>query len=46
MEGRGRSEGLVLQETIKFAKETIQERGRLIAQLEAAGQTVDPQLKQ
>ncbi|KAG9255895.1 uncharacterized protein F5Z01DRAFT_650467 [Emericellopsis atlantica] len=44
LEGQGRSEGLVLKQTIAYMREQIRERRAMIEQLEAAGETVDPKL--
>ncbi|CAK7212046.1 hypothetical protein SBRCBS47491_001332 [Sporothrix bragantina] len=41
LEGQGRSEGLVLQRTVEFMKKAIEERERLIREIEARGGTVD-----
>lgn len=41
LEGQGRSEGLVLQRTVEFMKQQIEERQRLIREIEARGGTVD-----
>jgi len=46
LEGQGRSEGLVLKQTIAYMREQIRERREMIEQLEAAGETVDPKLKE
>ena len=45
MEGQGRSEGLVLGKVVEFAKEQLEERRRLIAEVEARGGIVHPDLK-
>ena len=45
MEGQGRSEGLVLGKVVEFAKEQLEERQRLIAEVEARGGIVHPDLK-
>ncbi|CAK7243169.1 MAG: hypothetical protein STHCBS139747_004680 [Sporothrix thermara] len=41
LEGQGRSEGLVLQRTVEFMKKAIEERKRLIREIESRGGTVD-----
>ncbi|CAK7274082.1 hypothetical protein SEPCBS57363_005978 [Sporothrix epigloea] len=41
LEGQGRSEGLVLQRTVEFMKKAIEERERLIREIESRGGTVD-----
>lgn len=41
LEGQGRSEGLVLQRTVEFMKKAIEERQRLIREIESRGGTVD-----
>ena len=41
MEGQGRSEGLVLTKTVEFVKEQIEERKKLLKELEERGVTVD-----
>ncbi len=43
LEGQGRSEGLVLKRTVEFMNETIEERRRLIREIEARGGKVDNQ---
>ncbi|EPE08645.1 helix-loop-helix dna-binding domain-containing protein [Ophiostoma piceae UAMH 11346] len=41
LEGQGRSEGLVLKRTVDYMREAIDERNKLISQIEARGGTVD-----
>ncbi|KAK4449422.1 hypothetical protein QBC34DRAFT_404886 [Podospora aff. communis PSN243] len=41
LEGQGRSEGIVLSKTVDFIKEQIEERKRLIKELEERGVVVD-----
>ncbi|CAK7198555.1 hypothetical protein SEUCBS139899_001218 [Sporothrix eucalyptigena] len=41
LEGQGRSEGLVLQRTVEFMKQAIEERKRLISEIERRGGSVD-----
>ena len=41
LEGMGRSEGLVLQRTVEFMRDQIEERRRLMAQIEENGGQVD-----
>ncbi|KAF4125038.1 septum formation protein [Geosmithia morbida] len=45
LEGQGRSEGLVLNKTVEFMREKMEERRQMIARIEAAGGTVDEELK-
>lgn len=45
MEGQGRSEGLVLSKVVEFAREQLEERERLIREVEARGGVVDVDLK-
>ena len=45
MEGQGRSEGLVLQKTVEFLREQLEERRRLIEAVERKGEHVDDALK-
>jgi len=45
MEGQGRSEGLVLQKTVQFLRETLEERRRLIESIELRGDRVDESMK-
>ncbi|MCJ1448662.1 MAG: hypothetical protein MMC23_009179 [Stictis urceolatum] len=46
MEGQGRSEGKVLEEVVKHGKELLQERKKLVEQIEARGGKVSQDLKQ
>ncbi|KAL1901900.1 hypothetical protein Sste5346_001605 [Sporothrix stenoceras] len=41
LEGQGRSEGLVLQRTVEFARQQVERRQELIRQIEARGGKVD-----
>ncbi|CAK7274014.1 Transcription factor [Sporothrix epigloea] len=41
LEGQGRSEGLVLQKTVEFMKKAIEERERLIREIESRGGTIN-----
>ncbi|RKU43689.1 hypothetical protein DL546_000983 [Coniochaeta pulveracea] len=45
IEGQGRSEGIVLQATVNYSREQIEERRRLIHMIESNGGTVDENLK-
>lgn len=45
LEGQGRSEGLVLQRTVKYMHEQLAERRALIERIEALGGTVDEETK-
>ena len=45
MEGQGRSEGLVLSKVVEFAEEQMEERKRLIREIEGRGGIVDGDLK-
>lgn len=45
MEGQGRSEGLVLQRVVEYAKELIEERRQLIGEIEGQGGRVERDLK-
>lgn len=45
LEGQGRSEGLVLKKTVDYMREQLAERQELIDQVEAAGGTVDDNIK-
>ncbi len=45
MNGMGRSEGLVLQKTNEFIRETIEKRRALIAEAEELGIEVAPEMK-
>lgn len=45
LEGQGRSEGLVLQRTVKYMHQQLAERRALIERVEALGGVVDPELK-
>ncbi|ROT39703.1 helix-loop-helix DNA-binding domain-containing protein [Sodiomyces alkalinus F11] len=45
LEGQGRSEGLVLQRTVKYMREQLAERRALIERIEAAGGHVDEHVK-
>ncbi|KAL2756748.1 hypothetical protein ACRALDRAFT_1092882 [Sodiomyces alcalophilus JCM 7366] len=45
LEGQGRSEGLVLQRTVKYMREQLDERRTLIDRIEAAGGHVDDNIK-
>ncbi|KAM0283889.1 hypothetical protein ACHAQH_002271 [Verticillium albo-atrum] len=41
LEGQGRSEGLVLQRTVRYMREQLGERRALVRKVEASGGTVD-----
>ncbi|KAM0329353.1 hypothetical protein ACHAQA_004659 [Verticillium albo-atrum] len=41
LEGQGRSEGLVLQRTVRYMREQLEERRALVRKVEAAGGKVD-----
>ncbi|EEY21259.1 Protein INO4 like protein [Verticillium longisporum] len=41
LEGQGRSEGLVLQRTVRYMREQLEARRALVRKVEAAGGTVD-----
>lgn len=45
MEGQGRSEGLVLQRTVTYMREQLEERRAMIERIEAAGGEVDDEIK-
>lgn len=45
LEGQGRSEGLVLQRTVKYMREQLEERRKIVERVEAAGGTVDEEMK-
>lgn len=45
LEGQGRSENIVLSKTVIYMKDQIEERKRLVAQVEALGGKVDESLK-
>ncbi|KAH7368548.1 hypothetical protein B0T11DRAFT_326714 [Plectosphaerella cucumerina] len=45
LEGQGRSEGLVLQRTVKYMREQLEERRAIVERVEAAGGTVDEEMK-
>ena len=45
LEGQGRSEGHVLNVSVQFILEQIQERRRLVEQIEARGGVVSDELK-
>ncbi|KAK2073764.1 hypothetical protein P8C59_008014 [Phyllachora maydis] len=45
LEGQGRSEGLVLNRTVEFMREKLEERRQMIERLELAGHPVDDALK-
>jgi hypothetical protein len=45
LEGQGRSEGHVLNVSVQFILEQIQERRRLVEQIEAKGGVVSDELK-
>lgn len=46
MSGLGRSEGRVLEETVKYSLQLAQERMAIIRQLKEAGHAVDPQMEE
>ncbi|KAK7743629.1 hypothetical protein SLS53_004164 [Cytospora paraplurivora] len=46
LEGQGRSEGHVLNVTVQFILEKIEERRQLVEQIEARGGVVSDELKQ
>jgi heteromeric Ino2p/Ino4p transcription factor len=41
LEGQGRSEGIVLSKTVEYVKEQIEERKRLVKELDERGVAVD-----
>lgn len=45
LEGQGRSESIVLQKTVEFAHQNLDERRRLIAEIEEKGGRVDDSLR-
>ncbi|KFH47826.1 hypothetical protein ACRE_014390 [Hapsidospora chrysogenum ATCC 11550] len=45
LEGQGRSEGLVLNRTVQFMLEKLEERRQMIDKIESQGGKVDPELK-
>lgn len=45
LEGQGRSEGLVLNRTVQFMLEQLEERRQMIEKIESQGGKVDPELK-
>ncbi|MCJ1358826.1 MAG: hypothetical protein MMC33_008826 [Icmadophila ericetorum] len=45
MEGQGRSEGLVLQKVVEYAKDLVDERRKLIEEVEGRGGRVERELK-
>jgi hypothetical protein len=46
MEGQGRSEGLVLQRTVRHMREQLELRRQLVREREARGEIVDEKLKE
>jgi hypothetical protein len=46
MEGQGRSEGLVLTETVKYMRTQLAERRELVQKLERGGAVVDEAMKE
>ena len=46
LEGQARSEGVVLQKTLEFMRQEIEERKRLIVQIEALGGSVPDKFKE
>lgn len=46
LEGHGRSEGHVLNVSVAYLLEQLDERRRLVEEVEARGGTVDPELKE
>lgn len=45
LEGQGRSEGLVLQRTVRYMREQLEERKAMIEKIEAEGGQVDDEVK-
>lgn len=45
MKGQGRSEGVVLEKAVDYAKQQLEENNKLIAEIEALGGIVDPKLR-
>ncbi|KAI9854502.1 MAG: hypothetical protein M1824_000313 [Vezdaea acicularis] len=45
LEGKGRSEQIVLKNTVDYMRKTVEDRKRLIADVEAKGGVVSPELR-
>lgn len=46
LEGQGRSEGLVLKRTVEYMRQQLDEREKMITEVEKKGGHVDPKLKE
>lgn len=45
LEGQGRSEGVVLKQTVEFMQAKLRERAELVAEIERRGGSVDEGLR-